>query len=162
MAHISLLQSHQRETNYTAGRLRPYVAQEHPRTDYNIEPKSTKEYRNNARYKKQNTNPQQDAHSFKTNLIPKRAEPTSSTNSLRLYYVYGHSSTFKENHLTNKQPGGNKLKQLAHHNSRGNYVKKTNNINDEPITTLYLSIDDPVVGEETERNAVLDEGVLHL
>jgi hypothetical protein len=60
------------------------------------------------------------------------------------------------------QPGGNKLKQPAHHNNRENYVKKTNNINNEPITTLYLSIDYPVVGEETERNAVLDEGVLHL
>ena len=60
---------------------------------------------------------------------------------------------------TNKS-GGNKLEQTAHHTNWGNYVK--NNIYNKPITTLYLSMDDPVVGEETERNAVPDEGVLHL
>ena len=41
-------------------------------------------------------------------------------------------------------------------------MKKTNNICNKPIATTYLSVDYPVAGEETERNAVPDEGVLHL
>ena len=41
-------------------------------------------------------------------------------------------------------------------------TKKTNNICNKPIATTYLSVDYPVVGEETEGNAVPDEGVLHL
>ena len=48
---------------------------------------------------------------------------------------------------TNKS-GGNKLEQTAHHTNRGNY-EKTNNIYNKPIATPYLSVDDPVVREET-------------
>ena len=62
---------------------------------------------------------------------------------------------------TDPPSGGNKLEQ-QHIITTEETTKKTNNIYNKPIATTYLSVDYPVAGEETERNAVPDEGVLHL